>query len=94
MRALFYPIMAENKGFILTNNRLSHQSGIRKASVGKTLDLIPFLLFWSEKKKKKKKPQSHRPPQTTLSPPVPPPLTSTPLPFSLMAWVSLYIWFH
>jgi len=55
MRALFYPIMAENKGFILTNNRLSHQSGIRKASVGKTLDLIPFLLFWSEKKKKKKK---------------------------------------
>jgi len=60
MRALFYPIMAENKGFILTNNRLSHQSGIRKASVGKTLDLIPFLLFWSEKKKKKKKKEIER----------------------------------
>jgi hypothetical protein len=93
MRAPFYPIMAENKGFILTNNRLSHQSGIRKASVGKTLYLIPFLLFWSEKKKKKKK-TSHSSPTsnnaiTTGSATV----NFNPSPF-LSHGMGLSLWFH
>jgi hypothetical protein len=40
----FCPVMAKNRGLMPTNKRVTHQPEIRKTSVDKALDLIPFFL--------------------------------------------------